>query len=165
LLWAAQWGTTAQECATDVAVDASGDVLVVGTTGTSCVDSFDFSREGFVRKLRGSDGTLLWSAVIGTTVEDIVNAVGVDDAGNVLVAGRTRGAFVGQNAGQTDVFVRAFDTSGAELWTRQFGNTGYDYVASVAAASDGDPVIAGQTTSSLGAALLGTWDGYVVRIP
>ena len=48
--------------------------------------------------------------------------VSVDDGGNVYLAGWTYGALPGQtHAGVRDVFVRKYDGSGTELWTRQFG--------------------------------------------
>ena len=56
---------------------------------------------------------------------DTVKAVDAD--GNVYVAGCTSGALPGQTApGYTDVFVRKYDHSGTELWTRQFGSIDFE---------------------------------------
>jgi hypothetical protein len=74
-----------------VAVDAAGDVLVGGAFGTS-----DFgdgqprqasgSHDLFIAKYRASDGALEWVTTAGGPSIDVVRAVVVDGAGDVVVA-------------------------------------------------------------------------------
>src|SRR2546428_13853105 len=58
-------------------------------------------------------------------------------SGGLCVAGGTNGAFPGQTAsgppGTSDAYIRAYGTSGAVLWTRQFGTTADDEALSVTA--------------------------------
>src|SRR5262249_2224271 len=75
---------------------------------------------------------------------------------NVYVAGFLSGTFPGQvNAGgPSDAFLRAYDTDGNELWTRQFGSAALDAANSIAAddtavyvGGETDGVLPGQTSA------------------
>src|SRR5207237_10724794 len=71
-------------------------------------------------------------------------AAGVD--GQLYVVGTTLGALPGQTApGSFDAFVRAYDPSGAELWTRQLGSTEVAVATSAVAAPGGGVYVAGYT--------------------
>jgi len=63
----------------------------------------------------------------------------------VYVAGRTRnalGAGPSGGDGNLDAFVRAFDTDGATLWTRQFGDADNERASAVTLADDGSLIVA-----------------------
>ena len=67
---------------------------------------------------------------------DTVKAVDAD--GNVYVAGCTSGTFPGQtSAGHRDIFVRKYNHSGAELWTRQFGSASIDEATGISVDATG----------------------------
>lgn len=103
LTWSTYLGGTAiqGDTPTDVAFDAIGDVFVVGNTfGPEFPQTpGTFQRKGgrdnvFLVKLRGSDGALLFSSLIGGSHGDSSTlqapvAVAVDSAGNPIVAGWT----------------------------------------------------------------------------
>ena len=87
----------------------------------------------------------------GTGFED--TAVGVTLQGaSVYVVGATRGALPGQvSAGNWDPFIRRYDTSGNEIWTRQFGAVdfpAFDIPGGVAAVP-GAAYIVGTTPGTL----------------
>ena len=54
--------------------------------------------------------------------------------GNVYVVGRTYGALPTQTKTSLleDAFIRKYDASGSELWTRQFGGDSYHGASGVA---------------------------------
>ncbi len=90
----------------------------------------------------------------------------VDASNNVYVAGITFGAFPGQSSpGLGDAFVRKFDPSGNELWTRQFGST--DSIATtgalaVAVDRTGNVTVVGYTDDTLpGQTSAGNDDAFV----
>jgi uncharacterized protein (TIGR03437 family) len=155
VLWTRQFGTVFDDQARGVAVDASG-VYVVGVQGASLADRTDLNNyDGFVRKY-DSAGNLLWDrtiASVGTLQNDYANAVAVDASGAVYVAGTTAGTLAGQlPQGSFDGFVRKYDSSGAEQWTRQFGVKTQDFVVGVATNASGvfafgetDAALPGQT--------------------
>ena len=69
---------------------------------------------------------MIWTRQFGTSALDVAVDVFVGSSG-VYVAGVTTGALPGQSAsGFSDAFVRKYDTSGTEVWTRQFGTSAFD---------------------------------------
>ena len=97
--------------ANGVAVDASGSIYVAGTTEGTLPGQNNAPGAGdaFLRKY-DANGTELWTRQFGTPKFDDALAVAVDASGSIYVAGRTFGAFPGQNyAGGADAFVRKYD--------------------------------------------------------
>lgn len=79
----------------------------------------------------------MWTREFGTSGQDVVYAM-VLRSGGVYVGGATMGALPGQtSAGSQDAFVRKYDLDGTELWTRQFGTSGWDTVSAIAAGPAG----------------------------
>jgi hypothetical protein len=146
-LWTRQFGSTGSCRAFGVAVDGSGNIIVVGRTegalpGQTNLGTYDV----FVRKY-GRDGAELWTRQFGTTWPDLATAVAVDASGDILVAGTTEGALPGQTqVGSGEAFVRKYNPDGAELWTRQFGTALSDEALAVATDAAGDVYVAGVTT-------------------
>ena len=71
----------------------------------------------------------LWTQEFGFLSREEVGAssVAVDSNGSIYVFGTTDGALPGhEGAGGLDVFLLKYDTTGKELWTRQFGSSGND---------------------------------------
>lgn len=79
----------------------------------------------------------------GTAGSDGVNAMAADASGRVVVAGSAGGALYSGAKGSA--FARMYDAQGQEVWTRQFGEVGQDYVAGVSFEPGGDVIIAGST--------------------
>jgi hypothetical protein len=73
-------GTTSDE-AYAVAVDPGGDIVAAGTTDNRRAGNFT------VVKLRGSDGVEMWRQEIDGSFDTAARAVGVDETGDVVVAG------------------------------------------------------------------------------
>jgi hypothetical protein len=106
LLWSTFLGSAtpsqpAIDAAYSVATDANGDVTLVGTAAwndfpttpgayqhpgtTVLTDPYDV----FVTRLRGSDGALVFSSLIGGKKRDQATAVAIDDLGRPVVGGWT----------------------------------------------------------------------------
>jgi hypothetical protein len=161
-LWTREFGTAALEQALAVAVDASGVYVAGYTDGTLPGQTSAGGPDAFVRKydLAGNE---LWTRQFGTSGAD--SAVGIAaDASGVYVTGSTTGTFAGQTgAGDEDAFVRKFDADGSELWTRQFGSSGWDQATGVAAVGSGI-YVSGFTAGVLaGQAGAGEQDGFVCK--
>src|SRR5438094_713656 len=68
-----------------------------------------------------------WTRQFGTRECDEALGVAVSGAGDVYVAGGTRGALPGQaTAGLPDAFIGKYDADGNARWTRQFGSPEVD---------------------------------------
>ena len=70
---------------------------------------------------------------------DYANAVATDSSGNVYVTGGTKGGLDGNtSAGNTDLFVVKYSSSGTKQWTKQLGTGEYDEARGVADDSSGN---------------------------
>jgi hypothetical protein len=106
LAWARQFGTTSDDEARGVAIDAAGNVVVAGFTEGSLVGVGAGGRDAFVRKYDPT-GAERWTQQFGTFAADAINALAVDEpTGEIVVGGATSGPLQGANGGGSDLFVR-----------------------------------------------------------
>ncbi|MGE3467402.1 MAG: FG-GAP-like repeat-containing protein [Pyrinomonadaceae bacterium] len=161
-VWTRQTGLPFIDFATDIALDRSGNVVVVG----SFQINFPFiDQDAFVRKY-DAEGNLVWMRQFGTSGSgsfDDASSVAVDTEGNSYVIGNTVGAFPGQtSSGADDVFVRQYDASGNDIWTRQFGTAVDDFAYGAAVDAEGNSYVAGWTLGSLpGQTSSGSRDAFI----
>jgi len=165
--WTRQFGSSDNDYAFIVTVDASGNVYVAGeTNGTLPGQSSAGIPDVFVRKYDGS-GNEFWTRQFGSDASDEASSVMADTSGNVYVVGSTGkgGALPGQtSAGELDAFIRKYDGSGNELWTRQFGTSDWDWTRGVAVDTSGDVYVAGWTYGALpGQISAGGGDAFLVK--
>jgi hypothetical protein len=149
------------------AVDASGNLYVVGSTsGNLDGNTVSGTSDAFVAKYDAS-GTKLWTKLYGSSAADQATAVAVDGSGNVYVVGATGGSMSGASAGLDDLFVLKLDATGAVLWTRQLGSTQVDQAKAVGVDGSGNVYAAGVTFGGLdGNTAAGpntTGDGFLVK--
>ena len=163
-LWTRQFGSTnfGTDEALGVAVDATG-VYVVGRTNGALFGQTQGSTnidDAFIRKY-DLNGTELWTRQFGTAGQDYARGVAVDSTG-VYVSGFTSAALPGQtSSGQNDAFLRKYNSSGTEVWTRQFGTSLNDDAYSVAVSPSGI-YVGGQTLGTLpGQTTAGNYDAFV----
>lgn len=160
--WVHQFGTEADDEVLGAAVDADGNVWLVGATAGDLAGAGAGGVDAFVRKLDG-DGLVLWTRQFGTAAEDVATGVAVDEAGNGFVVGFTSGALGSAHGAAhgaasgaaTDAFVRKYDPAGTVLWTRQFGAGSASYgdaAAGVAVDPTGRAVVVGSTAGVLAVA-------------
>jgi hypothetical protein len=163
IAWARQFGTSADESATSIAVTAKGDVYVVGwTDGVLPGEKGSGSRDAFARRY-AADGTVVWSHQFGTTGVDVANAADVDPTGDLVVGGQVGGTLPGQQgSGPADAFVRKYAADGTEQWTRQFGAKGESAVGQVRTVGAGLVFASGWVYGALpGQTWLGQYDAFV----
>ena len=107
-------------------------------TGRSSADSSASSSSD------GSTGTYQLAT------HDYANGVVTDSSGNVYVTGGTKGGLDGNtSAGNTDLFVIKYDSSGTKQWTKQLGSSSRDYDYGVATDSSRNVYVAGDTYGGL----------------
>jgi hypothetical protein len=160
-LWTRQFGTPVFDFAAAIAADAFG-VYVVGHTIGTLPSQLHTGRfyDAFVMKY-DVDGEELWTRQFGTP--DTTNARGiVVDGVAVYVVGQARGALPGQTArGDTDAFVRRFDPSGNEVWTRQFGTSSFDTASAAAVNASGIAILGTTQGAFAGQVTAGGFDTFV----
>ena len=162
-VWTRQFGTTMNEDLWGVAIDAAGNVFLAGGTGGGLEG---FSTGGFdvyVRKY-DADGTEDWTHQFGTFADEGARGVTTDAAGNVVVAGFTKGGMQGASAGESDVFVRKLTPAGTPLWTHQFGTAVLDSARGVATDAVGNILVTGYTEGSIEGTSAGDDDVFVRKL-
>ena len=125
-------GAGGNEVAAGIARDAAGNIYVVGvaTAGFGIpTRPYTASSDAFVAKL-SPNGTRLWLTFLGGSGQDFGEAVAVNAAGNVYVAGysnATWGAPLVAYSQSTDGFVARLDAStGTLVWQTFVGGSGGD---------------------------------------
>ena len=77
---------------------------------------------------------------------DYANGVVTDSSGNVYVTGGTKGGLDGNtSAGNTDLFMLKYNSSGTKQWTKQLGSSGRDHARGVVTDSSGNVYVEGDT--------------------
>jgi hypothetical protein len=131
-LWSKGFGGTSTDAARGIAVNGTGDVVLTGqflntiNFGGSALTSAGYE-DIFLAKLSGAAGGHLWSKRFGSaSTTDAAYGVAVDTAGNVAIAG-----FYGQSvdfgggiiiAQAYDIFVAKYNSAGAHISSRRFGD-------------------------------------------
>lgn len=148
--WTFQIGSSSNDVARAVQVDASGNVILAGETmggldGFSNAGGWDM----FVINLDTS-GVLQWTYQTGTSSNDEVGGLQIDAAGDIFIAGDTQGGFSGlTNAGLYDMFIMKLDSAGTPQWTVQTGGSGSEVVHAFHIDASGNMFLAGYTDGQL----------------
>lgn len=140
-----------------IAVDASNNIFVVGTSdaawGDSPVRPYDAGLDSFVVELNALTGSLTWITFLGGSGHDNGLSVAADGSGNIFVTGRsdaTWGSPLSTYDAGFDIFVAKLNASTGSLTWHTFLSYGsFDYGFSIAVNSSGDVFIAGYGGSTL----------------
>lgn len=129
----------------DMAVDAAGNVVVIG----GCTRSN--TGEDFYTVMYSPSGTILWeqfyASSASSSTSDAINAVTFDPAGNVMVTGDVT-ALNNSDVGITTIKYAAAD--GAKLWERAYKNPGMSRVTGIATDPQGNAIITGWSLTNTG---------------
>jgi uncharacterized delta-60 repeat protein len=141
--WSKTWGGTGNDQATDIALDAAGNIYVVGeTTSTGLTAGGD--DQTLVKY--NSSGVEQWSKTWGGTGNDYATGLTLDTAGNIFVVGYT--ASTGLTSGGDDQTLVKYDSSGVEQWSKTWGGDGSDQAFDIALDTVGNIYVAGRTAST-----------------
>jgi hypothetical protein len=190
LLYATYLGGSGTDTGYGIAVDASGDMFIAGSTSST---NFPVSSgayrtayaggtfDAFVTALNSSGAGLLYSTYLGGSAEDQAYAIALDSKGDAFVVGETLSANfpntpaliqAGHHASY-DGFVAALNPGGsALLYSTLLGGSSDDYACGIALDSAGNAYVSGYTGSSdfphtagvLQPASAGGYDAFVAKI-
>lgn len=106
----------------------------------------------------------VWTQQFGNSRDDWPHGATVDVNGNIYITGVTRSDLDGTNAGEQDVFLLKYDSSGALVWVRQFGESGIDFGYGVITDASGNVFLTGWTDGNLnGETNAGDEDMFLVK--
>ncbi len=162
-VWSTFAGGDEAETISSLALDASGKVLLAGTTASAgwTASGYDIEHGGgtdaFLVRYN-STGTVSWSTYIGGAGEDAGGAIAADADGNIVMVGQTRsegwaaGGFDTTYAGSAedpsaDVFLIKFDAQGQHRWSSYLGGAADESPVSVLIDVLGNIVVLGGTAS------------------
>lgn len=145
-IWSKQFGASNNQNSVDLAVDISGNSLIIGQCNGTInlgqgVKSCNQTTSVFAAKF-DSNGTPIWGKIFGNDMDTTEGkSIALDDAGNAFIIGvffATTDFFTPEmmalsNSGLADTFVAKLDgVSGNAIWSRKFGAAKNEIPASVA---------------------------------
>ncbi len=186
LLYATYLGGNGEDKAAAIAVNASGEAQVTGSTAstnfplsaTPARSALGGSKTAFVTKLNAAGNVLIFSTYLGGTAYEVGTAIALDSSANVYVAGdtqsvnfQTQNPYQATNRGGFDAFVTKFNSTGTILFSTYLGGAGNEHAGGIAVDSAARVYIAGGTNSTnfpLSGAIQGTnggsQDAFLTRL-
>jgi hypothetical protein len=154
-LWSKDYGNGSNQGGHSVAVDANGNVIVVGYNNGSVnfggVASGPGGSSIFLLKL-DQNGNTVWVKSFASTQNELrAHRVAVDGVGNIYIAGGKLGTinFGGGNlpttvgAGIYDAYVAKFDANGTHVWSKNYGDGQEQWVSDIAVDAAGNVIATG----------------------
>jgi hypothetical protein len=150
------------DAARSLVVDGAGNVWVTGMAGgpgfpvTAGPSGTSSAEDAFVAKLNTA-GALVYATRLGGSGSDSANAIGLDGAGNIYIAGQTSstdfpttsGSAQTAYRGGTDAFAAKLPAGGgAPSYSTLLGGSGNDLAKAVTVDAAGNACFAGRTDSS-----------------
>ena len=168
IVYSTYLGDTADDVATEVAVDGSGNAYVAGTTastsfpgvsGGSIQSSNAGDHDVFVTKINSGATAITYSTYLGGTGYEEATDIVIDGSGNAHLVGLTDstsftgvsgGSLQPSNAGGTyDGFITKINAAGSAItWSTYLGGSGIEFAAGLALDSSGNVVVGGSTDST-----------------
>jgi hypothetical protein len=162
MLWSRQFGTSADDFATSMAVDGAGNVYVKGDTYGDMGGPNAGGSDIFLTKF-DSSGNQLWSRQLGTSTTESSSGMCASPAGSLYFVGSSYGNLGGTNAGFGDAIVAKYDSAGNLLWTRELGSSVEDAAFGVCADAADNVFITGYTDGNLAATNKGGHDFFIAK--
>lgn len=175
MMWATYIGavgnlSNAPTTAPGMHVLPSGDVLVGGAapdTPTSALLGFGTGyqptapgdMDGYIVKIKGSNGTGMWGTYFGGPDIDYVTSIASDASGNIYIGGATTstsgiatpGAFQAISGGDDDMFIARLSSDGSTLaWATYYGGVGVDGVREMLVNHSNQLVVGGFSSATSG---------------
>ena len=162
-LWSKNFPSGANELGAGIAVDGSGNVVITGWFdgyinfgGPPTVLGSLGGRNVFVTKLSGSDGSHIWSFLVGNGGDQAANAVAVDRSGDVVLTGYFMdsidfgGGVLSTLTTMQQVFVvKLSGATGAHLWSKAFPSTNWAQGYGIAVDGGGNVLVSGAFQGSI----------------
>jgi hypothetical protein len=161
-VWAIQFGSENFDEVHGLAIDAAGDILVVGHfNGTADFDpdstnEYNLTSAGgddvYVAKFH-NDGALVWAKNMGGLTTDEGHAVAVDSDNNVIIGGRFQGIAdfdpgnqtfnLTATGGSDDFFICKLNATGNFIWALGTGANSNDHCIGVTTDNSGNVIATG----------------------
>ena len=161
--WSTYHGGTDEDSFRDMAIDATGNIYVIGSTHSPTAIATNGSyqpnpageSDAFIAKY-DRDGIKVWSTYFGGSADDFGQSIDLDAAGNVFITGltfstngiATTGTHQTVNNGNGDTFIAKFTNNGTKIWGSYLGGENFDFSNDIEIDIAGNPIIIGWTNSA-----------------
>ncbi len=171
--WSARRGSSAEDFAPAIAVDADENLFVAGKIGDGAdLGAGPESSGGAFLASYTSDGQHRWSRVLGGSF--VARALAISPSGEVLIAGGLVGqtqldAFTLPYAGEEDAFFARFSATGEVLEAHAFGGVQGEEAKGIAEDLGGNVYVVGSfrgASTDLGGVTVtghGNYDGFLLK--
>jgi hypothetical protein len=184
--WATYYGGIDGARGAGIAIDASGNIIITGTTSSSnsiaTVGAYQAiyggSSEAFIAKFN-TNGIRQWATYYGGSDIDEGRAITTDPSGNIVITGVTTstnaiatiGAYQTVYSGMGDAFIAKFNTNGAIQWATYYAVGSQDNGNGITTDAIGNIIITGLTNwgsiATIGAHQTiyggGTYDAFIAK--
>lgn len=147
-IYGKQFASDKDAVAYNPVTDKNGNVFIAGDTKCALAGQFFGKIDGFVSKY-DSIGNNVWTKQFGTSEDDRINWLALDQIGNVYVTGYTKGVVNEKNFGKEDIIVAKFDPNGNVEWQKQFGSDSTDIGNTVYVDYKGNVYVVGATKGTV----------------
>jgi hypothetical protein len=164
LLWSTFFGGEDEDYIFDLDVTDDNITVVGYTTSTSfptTPGAFNRTSSGsedmFISRLNVTDGSIVWSTLLGGSDRDNAWALDLDPEGNIVVTGTTRSPDLPTSEqaldrtfnGEQDAFVAKLSSDGSSLiWSTFIGGGNVDEGKGIVVDPEGDVLVTGYTKSA-----------------
>lgn len=155
LLWIRQIGSSEDDWVTSAAPDGSGGLVLAGYTNGSLGGPMSGGSDAWIARFDAS-GQQMWLVQRLTPGLERVDALVVDGAGSVFVAGEGRAA-------SEDAWIARYDLGGNEIWSILDGTGGTEIATCAAPDGTGGVIVGGYTSGSFAGPNQGSLDAWVAR--
>ncbi|MFI5135222.1 MAG: SBBP repeat-containing protein, partial [Chitinophagales bacterium] len=168
IIWGTYFGGEKSESSSfDLVHDSKSNVLITGATKSATYISTSGAYQTSYRGGGGdaylsefsSSGQMKWSTYFGGYQNEITYAIAVDSHDDIYIVGSstsngitTTGVYQQNQAGQGDIFIAKFDTTGFLMWCTLMGGPAVEQARAVACDVHDFVYIAGYTESAEGIA-------------
>ena len=159
-MWGKQIGTEKDEKTRNLNIDTSGNIYLVGKT-KGAIGKENFGKnDAFIIKV-DSSANAVWSIQIGSSGDDELSHVAVDESGNIYAVG-----FIGvrESAVNQDILVVKISNEGEMVWQKQFGTDSTDLGSNIIVDPQGDIYVCGYTEGVIGHDSKGKSDCFIIHL-
>ena len=161
--WSTLLGSTQNDYALGTDVDNSGNIYITGFSQGDFDGNANNGNDDLFLSKYNSSGTKQWTRTLGTVQDDKATDVAIYSSSIAYVTGHTKGDITGDNAGNNDIFLLRYNSSGSLIWRIQIGSTYDDLSQGIDTDSSGNVYLTGYTEGDLTGDSSGDADFFIAK--